>query len=84
MIEELRRQRDEYVAELEALKQTDLEAIRNARFELVKETIAQEVEAEFNEKLAGAEQNVAHYDFVIARVEAAAAAEINEENIVEE
>lgn len=85
MLEELKMQREEYAAELERLRNSDLEAIKNARFELVKEEIAREVEAEFNEKLAEAELNVKHYDFVIEKMEAKALEnleqEVQEENM---
>lgn len=89
MLEQLKEMRNEYVAELENLKNTtDLEAIKNARFELIKETIAKEVEDEFNAKLAKIELNISHYDFVIAKIEeelakeAEAAEEINADEII--
>ena len=79
MLEELKLQRAEYAAEVERLRNSDLEAVKNARFELVKEKIAEEVEAEFNEKLAKAELNVQHYDFVIETMEAKAVDDLEQE-----
>lgn len=79
MLEALKIQREEYVFEVEQLRNTDLEAIKNERFELVKEQIALEVEKELQDKLAAAELNVAHYDFVIANLEAKAEAELDAE-----
>lgn len=85
MLEILKEKREAYAAELEQLKQTtDLEAIKNARFELVKETIAKEVEDEFNAKLAAVELKISHYDFVIAEEEEKAAAELTVAEHVEE
>ncbi len=90
MLERLKEQREVYVAELEELKKTDLEAIKNARFELVKEMIAKEVEDELNAKLAAVELKVSHYDFVIADEEEKAKKELeaeieatNDEQVVE-
>lgn len=68
-IEAMKVKKEVYVAELENLKATNLDEIINNRFELVKETIAKEVEDEFNVKLAEAELKVAHFDFVIAEDE---------------
>lgn len=69
-IEAMKVKKEAYVAELENLKATtDLEAIKNARFEQLKETIAKEVEDEFNEQLAEVELKIAHFDFVIAEDE---------------
>ncbi len=90
MLERLKKQREVYVAELEELKSTDLEAIKNARFELVKELIAKEVEDELNTKLAAVELKISHYDFVITDEEEKAKKELeaeieatNEEQVVE-
>lgn len=79
MLEALKIQREEYVAELERLKNTNLEEIKNARFELIREQIALEVEKELADKVTAAELNVAHYDFVITNLEAKAEAELNTE-----
>lgn len=79
MLERLKEQREVYVAEMEELKSTDLEAIKNARFELVKALIAEEVEKELNDKVAAVELKVSHYDFVIAEEEAKAAKELEAE-----
>lgn len=71
MLENLKEKRDAYIAELENIKATtDLNAIINERFEAVKETIAKEVEDEFNAKLAEVEKKISNYDFVIAELEA--------------
>lgn len=83
MLERLKEQREFYVSELEVLKQADLETLKLERFELVKEQIAQEVEAEHNAKIAEAELKISHYDFVIADEEAKQVAEVTEE-VVEE
>lgn len=69
MLEKLKEQREVYVAELEQLKQTDLEAIIAERFEQIKEQIALEVKKELNDKLAEVELKISHYDFVIAEEE---------------
>lgn len=69
VLERLKAQREVYIAEVEKLKATDLEAVKNARFELIKEKIAEEVKEEFDKKLAEVELKVAHYDFVIAEEE---------------
>lgn len=79
MLEDLKRQRDEYVLEVERLKATNLEEIKSARFELIKEQIALEVEKELADKVAAAELNVTHYDFVIKNLEAKAEAELETE-----
>lgn len=79
MLEALRIQREKYVAELENLKNTNLDEIKNARFEFVKEQIALEVEKELADKVAAAELNVAHYDFVIKNLEAKEEAELAQE-----
>lgn len=75
MLEKLTLQREEYAAELERLRNADLDAVVNARFEVVKAKIAEEAIAEHNEKLAEAERNVEHYDFVIEKLSAVAETE---------
>lgn len=83
MLENLKEKRDAYITELENIKATtDLEAIKNERFELIKETIAKEVEDEFNAKLAEVERKISNYDFVIAELEAEAIAEEPIDNVV--
>lgn len=77
MLEKLTLQREEYAAELERLRNADLDAVVNARFELVKAKIAEEVIAEHDKKLAEAELNVKHYDFVIEKLSAVAETEDN-------
>lgn len=84
MLERLKKQREVFVAEVDRLKNLDLEAVKNARFELVKETIAEEVKKEHNDKLAAAELKVSHYDFVIAEEEAIAIRELEQSNEVAE
>lgn len=85
MLENLKEKREAYVAELENIKATtDLNALINERFELVKETIAKEVEDEFNAKLAEVEKKISNYDFVIAELEAEAAEEVTEEVVTDE
>lgn len=80
MLENLKEKREVYVAELENLKATtDLNALINERFEAAKATIAEEVEAEFNAKLAEVELKISHYDFVIAEEEAKLAEAVAEE-----
>ena len=80
MLENLKEKRDAYVAELDNLKATtDLNAIINERFEAVRATIAAEVEAEFNAKLAEVERKISNYDFVIAELEAEVVEEVTEE-----
>ncbi len=83
MLERLKNQRGVYAAELEKLKSTDLEAVKNARFELIKEKIAEEVEMEFNEKLTNIKTKIEHYDFVIDELEMKAVEEIVVENVEE-
>ena len=77
MLEKLTLQREEYAAELERLRNADLDAVVNARFELIKAKITEEVVAEHNEKLAEAVRNVEHYDFVIEKLSAVAETEDN-------
>ena len=77
MLEKLTLQREEYAAELERLRNADLDAVVNARFELVKAKITEEAIAEHNEKLAEAARNVEHYDFVIEKLSAVAETEDN-------
>lgn len=78
MLERLKEQREVYCSELEVLKQTDLEVAKNERFNLLKEQVAKEVEAEHDAKLAAVELKIAHYDFVIADEEAKEIAKLNE------
>jgi len=80
-IDALREKRAKYVAELERLKTIDVEKIKNARFELVKEKIAEEVQAELDLKIEKAELDILHYDVVITDIEAELEAKINEEEI---
>ena len=86
MLEKLKEQRGVYVAELEQLKRTDLNAIKAERFEQVKEEIAAAVEQEHNDKLAAVELEISHYDFVIAdeekKIAAAEAAAVAEAETV--
>lgn len=79
MLEELKKARAEYAAEVERLLARNLDEVVNARFELVREQIAQEVKAEFDDQLAKAQLNVEHYDFVIAKMEEKALAQLAEE-----
>ena len=65
-IEILKQKREEYALEIERIKQTDLEAIKNARFEEIKESIVEQVINELNDKIAEAEQKVKSIDFSIA------------------
>lgn len=83
VLERLKEQRGVYVAELEELRKTDLEAKKRARLEERKAEIFQEVEDEFNKELAAAELKISHYDFVIADEEAKAEAELLQENEIE-
>lgn len=83
MLDRLKEQREVYAAEVERLKMVNLDEIKNARFELVKETIAAEVEKEHQDKLAEVELKVAHYDFVIAEEEKALL-EVQEEDTPEQ
>lgn len=84
MLERLKERREVYVAELERIKTTtDLEAIKNARFEIVKEQIEREVIDEFNSKLSDVENKIKNYDFVINELEMTSTDEVDEV-IVEE
>lgn len=83
MLDALKIQREEYANEVERLKNTNLDEIKNARFELVREQIALEVEKELADKIATAELNVAHYDFVITNLEAKAEAELETDIVTE-
>ena len=84
LIEQLKEQRSQYVAEVEKLKATDLQVLINERFELRKEEIANEVRAEFDAQLSEAELKVKHYDFVIEKQEEMLLAEEKVEEINEE
>ena len=84
MLEILKNQREKYVAELELLKQANLDAIKAERFEASKEQIAAEVEREHNEKIAEVEVKISHYDFVIKMEEEKLAVEVEVPEVAEE
>lgn len=69
MLEKLKAQREEYAAELERLKNVDIEALKLEKFEEVKANIELQVVEELNAKIADAELKVQHYDFVIENLE---------------
>ena len=78
MLEILKNQRENYVAELELLRQENLDAIKAERFEMLKDQVAAEVEREHNEKMAEVEVKISHYDFVIKMEEEKLAVEVPE------
>lgn len=69
MLEELKKQREEYAAEVNFIESEDLSLLIEDEFLKVKEEIAARVTAEHDKKLADAKLKVEHYDFVIANIE---------------